>query len=70
LRDGRSDVYDLPDLPSSRLLGRSHLIFGYEQYDVPGFGQQHDWIDGIGAYFHPGCSPGLPRYREAPRTAA
>jgi hypothetical protein len=26
------------------------LIFGYEQHDVPGFGQQHDWIDGIGAY--------------------
>jgi hypothetical protein len=28
------------------------LIFGYEQHDVPGFGQQHDWIDGVGAYSH------------------
>jgi hypothetical protein len=23
------------------------LIFGYEQHDLPGFGQQHNWIDGI-----------------------
>jgi hypothetical protein len=46
------------------------LIFGYAQHDVPDFGQQHDWIDGIRAYFHPGCFPGLPRYRKAPRPPA
>ena len=43
------------------------LVYGFEQVDVPGMGQSHDFIDGIPAYFHPECFPGSPRYRRASR---
>jgi hypothetical protein len=27
------------------------VTYACEQVDVPGFGQTHDWVDGVGAFF-------------------
>lgn len=41
-------------------------IRAFEVHDLPGFGQAHDYVDGMRAAFHPGCYPkGSPRYRRA-----
>lgn len=33
------------------------VVYAVEQVDVPGFGQAHDFVDGRGGFFHPGCPP-------------
>jgi hypothetical protein len=47
-----------PDAPDT--------VEGIEQHDVPGFGQAHDYVDGLHAFFHSGCFPdGSPDWRRA-----
>ena len=34
---------------------------------MPGFGQSHDYVDGIGGFFHAACSPERVGYARRPR---
>ena len=43
------------------------LMYGFKQVEVTGMGQSRQWADGLGGYFQPGCFPGPPSYRQAPR---
>jgi hypothetical protein len=42
------------------------VVYAREQKDVPGFGQAHDYVDGIGGFFHPGCPPERVGYARRP----
>jgi hypothetical protein len=39
--------------------------YAVKQHDLPGMGQAHDFVDGMGAYFHAECPPEAVSY--APR---
>jgi hypothetical protein len=43
------------------------VVYACKQVDVPGFGQAHDFIDGEGGFFHPGCSPERVGFARRPR---
>jgi hypothetical protein len=38
------------------------VVYAVSSADVPGFGQEHDIIDGRAGFFHPGCRPGAIGY--------
>jgi hypothetical protein len=50
----------------------SGVVYACEIRDVPGFGEGHHYVDGLGGFFHPGCSPERVGYvrRPDPRKAA
>jgi hypothetical protein len=37
--------------------GADGVVYARKQVDAPGFGQGHNFIDGVGGFFHPGCPP-------------
>jgi hypothetical protein len=43
------------------------VVYAREQKDMPGFGQAHDFVDGAGGFFHPGCAPERVGYARRPR---
>jgi hypothetical protein len=45
-------------------------VYAVEQVDAPGFGQTHDFIDGRGGFFHPGCPPERLRWERRERPAS
>jgi hypothetical protein len=45
----------------------SDVVYAVEQVDLPGMGQAHDFVDGMGACFHAGCSPERVGYAPRPR---
>ena len=42
-------------------------VYGVRMIEVPGFGQEHDWIDGPAASFHQWCSLEDVRYQRRER---
>ena len=38
------------------------VVYAVEQPDMPGFAREHDFVDGIGAFFHPDCPPEAVNY--------
>jgi hypothetical protein len=45
------------------------VVYARQQVDAPGFGQKHDVIDGLGAFFHPMCPPESVGYARRPKPA-
>jgi hypothetical protein len=46
------------------------VIYAVHMVETPGFGQTHEWIEGLPAYFHPDCPPELVGYARRRRPAA
>lgn len=48
----------------------SDVVYAVKHDDLPGMGQSHDFVDGAGAFFHPGCQPERVGYMRRPRPEA
>jgi hypothetical protein len=48
-----------PDDPNAK--------YGVERQRLTSMGPTYDIVDGMGGYFHPGCSPAAVGYAERPR---
>ena len=60
---------DLPVCPNCHKHVDPHaegVVYAVEQPDMPGFAREHDFVDGLGAFFHADCPPEAVNYVPQP----
>jgi hypothetical protein len=64
--DDEQPYYVCPDCRERITADEPGVVFAREQKEVTGMGQARQFADGMGGYFHAGCSPEAVGYARLP----